>query len=64
MERQRAVAKGDDAQPLEFAYLCYRDYSKWGGSWGGWSSPGINKDGAESGICLREQSPKVFKYYP
>ena len=26
MERQRSAAKGDDAQPLEFAYRCYWNY--------------------------------------
>jgi hypothetical protein len=30
--RQRAVAKGDDAQPLEFAYRCYWDYSDYDSS--------------------------------
>jgi hypothetical protein len=31
MERQRSVANGDDALPLEFAYRCYWDYSEYDG---------------------------------
>ncbi|ODU02206.1 MAG: hypothetical protein ABS79_00765 [Planctomycetes bacterium SCN 63-9] len=27
IRRQQASAKGEDAQPIEFAYRCYRDYS-------------------------------------
>ena len=32
MERQRSAAKGDDAQPLEFAYRCYWNYSEYDSS--------------------------------
>ena len=32
MARQRTVAKGDDAQPLEFAYRCYLDHHEYDGS--------------------------------
>ncbi len=29
MARQRTLAEGDDAQPLEFAYRCYRDHHEY-----------------------------------